>query len=232
MGALGILNGQNCCACGKDVPGFFFRSYRPFGCPYCHSSPRERFVMYAFGEGLIPAPLPGGRILHVAPGERNIIRHLRSLGEWIGADIHPREYGPDVIELDVTTMDFDEPFTLIYASHILEHIPDDTLAIRMIFDHLLPGGIAIILVPLRGDTTEEGGPQLSGAERLKRFGQADHVRQYGMDIVGRLERGGFEVTVIDSKDAGPELIHRHQFETHGYAGDEETDRVFVCQRPL
>ena len=187
-------------------------------------------MMYAWKNGLIPPPERGGRFLHLAPGERNIVRYLRSFGEWIGGDIDPRRYGPDAIHVDLTTMSFKKPFDVIYASHVLEHIPDDRLAMRQIRDHLTPSGCAVILVPLRGDETEEGGPGLSAQERHKRFGQWDHVRQYGMDIVERLEEEGLSVTIIDSKNTGSHTIKKYGFETHGYDGREETDRVFLCRR--
>jgi SAM-dependent methyltransferase len=115
---------------------------------------------------------------------------------------------------------------------VLEHIPDDRLAMRQCVDNLRPGGIAVFLVPLRGDVTEGGGADLSAAERQRRFGQWDHVRQYGIDIVERLEQAGFTVAVLDAADVGSTQMRRFGFETHGYTGDPETDRIFVCRRPM
>lgn len=233
--ALGIANGQHCCACGRDVPGFYFFSYRPYGCPHCRSSPRERFVAYALDQGLIPALPAGARVLHVAPAEQCLVRRFRALaGTYVAGDIDPRRYrwrAGDVIRVDLTDIPFSRPFDLIYASHVLEHIPDDAQAMRECFDHLRPGGVAVFLVPLRGEVTEEGGEGLSRAERQRRFGQWDHVRQYGIDIVDRLEQAGFEVTVLDAGELGEAATRRFGFETHGYAGDPETDRIFVCRRP-
>jgi SAM-dependent methyltransferase len=219
------------------VPGFYFFSYRPFGCPFCRSSPRERFVAYAFDRGLIARPPERARVLHVAPGERSLVRRFQAMSEtYVAGDFDPRRYAwvpgiDEVVKVDLTKLEFSTPFDLIYASHVLEHIPDDGLALREVFDHLRVGGQAVFLVPLRGEVTEEGGPNLSAAERQRRFGQWDHVRQYGLDIVDRLERAGFEVTTLDAADTGADAMRRFGFETHGYAGDPETDRIFVCRRP-
>lgn len=237
LGTVGVTGDQHCCACGRDVPGFYFFSYRPFGCPYCRSSPRERFVAYAFDHGLIPRPPAKARVLHVAPGERSLVRRFRASAEtYVAGDVDPRRYGwvpgiDEVVHVDLTKLSFAQPFDLVYASHVLEHIPDDRLAMREVFEHLRVGGQAVFLVPLRGEVTEEGGPKLSAAERQRRFGQWDHVRQYGSDIVERLEATGFEVTTLDAADVGAEAMRRYGFETHGYAGDPETDRIFVCRRP-
>lgn len=234
--ALGWTNGQHCCACDRDVPGFYFFSYRPFGCPYCRSSPRERFVCHALNGGQIPTPASGARMLHIAPAERSLARRFRAIAKtYVAGDINPPRYrlaAGVVARVDLCDLTgFSEPFDLIYASHVLEHILDDGRAMNECLSKLGPGGVAVFLVPLRGEVTEEGGPELSGAERERRFGQWDHVRQYGMDIVGRLERAGFEVEVIDAGELGAASIWRYGFETHGYTGDPETDRIFVCRRP-
>jgi SAM-dependent methyltransferase len=232
---LGIANDQHCCACGRDVPRFYFFSYRPFGCPHCRSSPRERFVCHALDTGLIPA-LPGSaRVLHVAPAERCLVRRFRALaGTYVAGDMDPGRYRRDagiVERVDLTELNYSQPFDLIYASHVLEHIPDDRLAMRQCFDHLRPGGVGVFLVPLLGAVTQEGGPDLSAAERQRRFGQWDHVRQYGIDIVERLEQAGFAVSVLDAAGLGSAQIRRFGFETHTYTGEPESERIFVCRRP-
>ena len=221
-----------CCACDQIVPDFYFFSYRPYGCPNCNSSPRERFVMYSFKNGLIPALSKGMHALHVAPSERNIKEYLRSTVDWIGGDINPNRYNNDVIYLDLVKMDIDNFFNLIYASHVLEHILDDQKAMQNIYNHLVPGGTAIILVPLLGEVTIEGGANLSPRERQKRFGQYDHVRQYGMDIIDRLKNVGFSVDIIDASNVAASKIEKYRFDTHGYMGNEEYDRILLCHRPI
>ncbi|MDZ7648851.1 MAG: hypothetical protein U5K54_17685 [Cytophagales bacterium] len=34
-------------------------------------------------------------------------------------------------------------------------------------------------------------------DRIMHFGQYDHLRIYGLDMVGRFEQAGFTVTVVD-----------------------------------
>ena len=219
-----------CPACNQKVPDFYFFSYRPYGCPNCNASPRERFVMYCFRNNLLPSLHNGFNILHIAPSEKSIENYFRSFGNWVGGDINPKRYNKNVIHLDLEKFHINDYFDVIYASHVLEHIIDDYKAMKNIYNHLVPGGFAIILVPLLGKATIEGGPSLSPKERQKKFGQHDHVRQYGSDITERLESVGFSVKIIDSKNISLSEIKKFGFETHGYKGNEEYEKVFMCQR--
>jgi hypothetical protein len=117
---LEVADDQHCCACGRDVPGFYFFSYRPFGCPHCRSSPRERFVCHALDTGLVPALPDRARVLHVAPAERCLVRRFRaSAGTYIAGDIDPRRYRRDagrVDRVDLTELSDPDPFDLIYGT--------------------------------------------------------------------------------------------------------------------
>jgi SAM-dependent methyltransferase len=84
-------------------------------------------------------------------------------------------------------------FDLIYCSNVLEHINDDLNAMAELQRVLKPGGLAIIQVPIEGETTFEDPTITSSEDRDKYFGQADHVRYYGRDIRCRLEQAGFLV---------------------------------------
>lgn len=214
------------------MSGFAYFRYRPFHCPFCRSSPRERFVHYSMDHGLLPAIPAGARILHLAPTERGLAHRLRGHGEYVAGDLEPCRYGEgDVRHVDVTSMQFEHRFDLIYAAHVLEHVQDDRRAMRSLRAHLTRRGVAWILVPVLGETTEEGGPDLSSEARRHRFGHPEHVRQYGLDIVDRLREEGFLVSVVDAGNLEPATVALHGFETHGYRGDPECDRIFVC-RPV
>lgn len=86
-------------------------------------------------------------------------------------------------------------FDVIVCFHVLEHIADDRAALAELARLIAPGGVAILCVPLRGPTTQEGAPE-SEWERL--YGQADHVRYYGMDIEDRMRASGLTVERLDT----------------------------------
>jgi hypothetical protein len=79
-------------------------------------------------------------------------------------------------------------------------VPDDALVLRNIWTALRPSGEAWLIVPLWDKPTEDGHFGMSGAERERRFGQWDHVRQYGPDFADRIRAAGFDLDIIAAED--------------------------------
>jgi hypothetical protein len=134
------------------------------------------------------------RFLHIAP-ERALQSKLAQL-PWIDqltADLEPAGV---MVQMDVTDIQYpDDSFDVIYASHVLEHVPDDAAAMSELFRVLRPGGWAILQVPIWRAVTDEDPSVTDPAARTRRFGQDDHVRSYGRDYALRLAGAGFQVTV-------------------------------------
>ncbi len=102
--------------------------------------------------------------------------------------------------MDLTDLRFvDDTFDVIMCNHVLEHVHDDLKAMREIYRVLKPGGWAILNSPVEKDRliTYENPSIEEPSERLKHFGQQDHVRVYGTDYTQRLQQAGFTVEVID-----------------------------------
>jgi hypothetical protein len=55
-------------------------------------------------------------------------------------------------------------------------------------------------VPITADRTFGDATIVDPLERLRVFGQKDHVRRYGPDYVDRLRQAGFSVTVTHVSD--------------------------------
>jgi SAM-dependent methyltransferase len=107
------------------------------------------------------------------------------------------------VHMDVTDIPFaDGSFDVVVCNHVLEHVDDDLKALSELRRVVRPGGWAMIQVPLdpaRAGTVED--PTISDPKlREELFGQHDHVRAYGRDYVGRLERAGFAVSEHDVAD--------------------------------
>ena len=84
----------------------------------------------------------------------------------------------------------DASVDLLVCYHVLEHVPDDAAAMHEIARVLSPRGIALLQVPIRMGVLTEEDPEALPEERLRRFGQIDHVRWYGDDFDSRLSAAG------------------------------------------
>jgi SAM-dependent methyltransferase len=138
-------------------------------------------------------------MLHVAP-EPGLAKRFRAhLGDdYLSADLAP---GHAMVTMDITEIACpDESFDVVFCSHVLEHVDDDQRAMRELHRVLRPGGWGIVLVPVTADRTFED-PRITDPRRREQvFGQADHLRRYGPDIVERLRAAGFGVEVIRTPD--------------------------------
>ena len=89
---------------------------------------------------------------------------------------------------------------LMVCFHVLEHIPDDAAAMAEMARALAPGGVAVVQVPRRKGVPTDEDPEAPVDERLRRFGQRDHVRFYGDDFEDRLRAAGLEVCTMTMKE--------------------------------
>jgi SAM-dependent methyltransferase len=122
--------------------------------------------------------------------------------DYLSVDLEP---GLAMRRMDLTALDLpDEDRDLVIAYHVLEHIADDRAAMREIARVLRPGGTALIEVPLAGDETDERFIDGPVEQRVRHYGQGDHVRMYGRrDFVGRLEESGLAARTVRVGDALP-----------------------------
>jgi SAM-dependent methyltransferase len=219
---------RHCALCGGS-----FRRFLPKGepsrpeamCPRCLSLERHRAQWLLLERERV---LEGASsLLHFAP-EPGIRARLRKLPSvlYVTADIAPDRADT---AMDMTRLGFrDASFDRLLCSHVLEHVPDDAAALRELRRVLRPGGTAILQVPLRAGGTDEDLSVTDPAERLRRFGQEDHVRFYGReDFQRRLEAAGFSVRALDPT-AG---LSRAEMERGRLLDSAEgEDRVFLARR--
>jgi SAM-dependent methyltransferase len=119
-------------------------------------------------------------------------------------DFDPAADGRAVdVRASVTELPFpDGSARLVLCSHVLEHVPDDRAAMRELGRVLDDAGIALVLVPWRPGPTDED-PDAPVEERLRRFGQADHIRWYGDDFEPRLAAEGLQFRALRVQDVLP-----------------------------
>ncbi|MCW3118365.1 MAG: Methyltransferase type 11, partial [Chitinophagaceae bacterium] len=115
-------------------------------CPNCLSVARDRLVLAM----LEKVDLQQKKVLHLSP-EKNIYTFLSAKASVETADLMPGFYkniDPNIREADATKLPYaGNYFDLVIGNHILEHIPDDRLAMKEIFRVLRSPGMAILQVP-------------------------------------------------------------------------------------
>jgi len=152
------------------------------------------------------------KVLHMAPEQcfLSLFKKQKNL-DYTTADL----YSPIVdIKADILDLPFeDNSFDLVFCNHVLEHIEDDHKAMTELYRVLKKDGMGIFQIPqdLSLDKTYEDFSITSREERMKYFGQYDHVRIYGKDYFDRLRKVGFKVDEIDySKTLDPELVDKYR----------------------
>lgn len=221
-------DGVECPCCGGR-----FRTFLPAGkprrpgalCPRCSSLERHRLI-WLFLTERTPLFRDRLRVLSVAP-EQDLQRRLRSEPRltYVSGD---RDSALAMVRFDLERLPVrDGAFDVVICTHVLEHVGDVRAALRELLRVLGPGGWALLQSPVdtsRAQTLEDPSVK-SPAERLRVFGQEDHVRIFGRDYAAWLRAAGFDVEVVPyGRESGPERVARHGL-------DPEED-VYLCRRPV
>ena len=147
-------------------------------CPHCGALERHRLQYLVINILLDNRDTSSSKMLHFAP--ESVFRKFFSdrFGQYETADIAMKDVDHQV---DLQELPFkDQTYDFVFASHVLEHIPDDGKAISEIRRILKPNGIAVLPVPLVAEKTiEYPGPNPH---------EAHHVRAPGVDYFDRYER--------------------------------------------
>lgn len=177
---------------------------RNFACPRCGSTDRERHLFLYFDKLDLWEKVQGGRILHVAP-ERHLARGLAASGPEIHlrADLVPSSSVSVAFNLAYIPLP-DGSIDFVVANHVLEHVDDITGALRELVRIMRPGALAVLQTPFSPllDETLELAPIRSDETRQLLYGQEDHVRLFGRDIVQQVEDCGLQSRLVDHDSLG------------------------------
>lgn len=170
-----------CPVCGYSGP--FMDVAQPTGsrrdarCPRCRALERHRLQFLVLERVLAPVDTSGSRMLHFAPEPLFQPYFIKRFGNYESADLEMRNVDHQV---DIQRLPFnDGTYDFVFASHVLEHIPDDHKAISEIRRVLKCGGIAMLPVPIVALKTIEY-PEPNPHEKY-------HVRAPGLDYFARYQ---------------------------------------------
>lgn len=217
-----------------------FKKFAPFGtskresrkCHNCGSLERHRIIFLYLNEKFNffnNNSKDKIRLLHFAPEKMfyNIFSENNGI-EYTACDLFPKQYNgkTKITKADITKIPFeDNSFDFIICSHVLEHIPNDRLAMTELCRVLSKNGNSILQVPIdyNREKTYEDPNITSPIERLKVFGHPDHVRYYGKDYKTRLESCGF----IVNEDNYISTLSKNDIFKYGLI---ESELIYHCKK--
>lgn len=212
-----LYKGKNhqCNVCETKLKNFAKLNNGDLICPVCGSISRTRRLYKLLNEEFI---VPDIAILDFSP-----FRILyRKWKKKTNIQYFATDFGNDFIadyRYDITNIDCkDETFDLIICYHILEHIVDDKKAMSELYRVLKKNGTVLIQTPFKEGEIYEDYSIVTEKERLKHFGQEDHVRIYSVEgLKERLQDSGFFVDV-------------KIFEKDNYYGFSQGEKILICKK--
>ena len=208
-----------CCGIklGKFIEGMDYKAYADFYdvklfdgvrqdvvCPVCSSLPRHRILAKWCEEN--KDKLVSSKILYFAP-ERGMTTWLKANKiRYTTADL----FAWDVdLKLDIQATGLpDGAYDVVICNHVLEHVGSYMTALKEIRRILSPDGMLICSFPvsLDVDTVDEDPDAVSEEQRLRRYGQSDHVRLFGINADKLISEAGFDVTVINGEGCPDSIL--------------------------
>jgi SAM-dependent methyltransferase len=223
-----------CPCCGKTFSQFmdfnirkinnydrFKDTYKGKVCPSCISMPRHRIVCQYFEKNVTRKPC---NIIVFGPEYPIKIWLDKKSFDYTTADLFDRTAD---VKVDIQNISFpDEMWDLIICNHVLEHVPDFRKALGELKRILKKDGILELTVPTdrNFETVYEDKNITNKEDRIKLFGQYDHLRIFGNDFGKILVDSGFLVEVINGDELPVEIC--------GMIGPSNYDdnRVYICKK--
>lgn len=198
-------------------------------CPGCGALERHRVQYLVLMDVFKGMNTSQATILHFAPEPFFRSFLSKRFGVYETADLSMKNVTYNV---DIQDLPFDdETYDFVFASHVLEHIPDDLKALREIRRILKPNGIAVLPVPIVCEKTVEYSKPIPD--------EGYHVRAPGPDYFQKYEKY-FERVDVHSSESLPGKHQTFIYEDRSIwptascpmrppmAGERHADFVPVC----
>lgn len=166
-------------------------------CPRCGSLARHRRLI-----GILQSQyhevLKKGHLLDISPARSFRRAMIKRMGKrYRVSDLNTDHYADFRYDLAKDALPRGA-YDLIICYHVLEHITDDRAAMANLYRAMKNGGVALVQTPFAADGEHREDPSITGPqERLRAYGQEDHVRVYSTNTLAhRLKDAGFGTETI------------------------------------
>lgn len=212
---------------GWDLP--IFREKKIIGgghriaveCPICKANDRMRWVDYVISK-FTNIYKNKCVVLHIAP-EKSIEDKIRQnyKCKYITGDI---QEGVADCCVNVEKMEFpDNYFDYIIINHVLEHVENERKAVGELSRCLKDGGTLIFSMPICLDQETFEDPNIvSITDRERYYGQMDHVRLYGNDVIKRFNDMGINAVELCVKN----ILSKNKIKKLRLS---EEDRIYIAK---
>ena len=176
-----------CPICNYNGPFLDKKNRHRAKCPKCGELERARMAMLVLNKYFDDNKAAATDVLHISP--ENFLRKLfkKKYKSYITGDLYRKDVDK---QFNIENIPFaDNSFDLVFASHVLEYVKNDTQAISEIKRVLRPGGLAMLPVPVIQDKT------IDYDERPK---DKRNIREIGIDYFDRYREVFSNVTVYES----------------------------------
>ncbi|MFB9053305.1 class I SAM-dependent methyltransferase [Formosa undariae] len=205
----------HCNICHFKMAQFITLTDEKVLCPNCGSLSRTRRLWH-----IIEPTLPHKKVLHFSPprGFSKVLENLNDMiyepSDYMGEFQAKRRFNIEAIDAPSNTYD------VIICYHVLEHINQDLQAMTELYRVLKPQGKCYIQTPFKFGDIYEDETIKTPSDRLKHFGQEDHLRVYSVEgLDNRLKSVGFSTTAINFTE-----------DKDNYNGFNITETVIVAQK--
>jgi SAM-dependent methyltransferase len=227
-----------CNICGWSGNRFLSDSWHDhINCPKCSSGVRHRLFFAALqniNHLSFEKLFHRKKILHFAP-EKSVQARIRHMaGYYATADLMRTNCN---FRVDMSKMPEinNEAFDVVIACDVLEHVPHYQKALEEVNRILSAKGWGIFTVPQKDhlSVTYENPSITVPEDRLKHFGQEDHLRIFGHDFPSNVTTKGFAVTVVDESCFSQEIVEKcvlfpPALSKHPLATNYR--KIFFCQK--
>jgi SAM-dependent methyltransferase len=208
-------NKHKCSVCDFEAETWTSISNGDNLCPKCGSLSRDRRLWKIISENYLKE---GIEVLDFSPS-RSLFRKWNKTKNinYTASDLSG-DFISDV-KFDITTIpQKNNTYDLIICYHILEHVIEDSKAMRELYRVLKPNGTIFIQTPFKDGEIYEDYTITADSERLIHFGQEDHVRFYSIHgLKERLENVGFKIEV-------------KQFDEDLYYGFTQNETILIARK--